>query len=214
MLEFFAEKMWVAFAVQKLLTFFQQKISEYCILNLLKQLTKGPLTSSLSWRPFEQLGRDVCQEKIIPCGLLTRVALGGNYKICSSTNTTKIIFWIGYSLRVWSKLQVTKYRIYPKYSDTSTPYHICSKIWTSTIHYPMLCLKIAGWVANSVDPDETLRSVASHLGLYCLLRPVCPNTYGKYGTYFSYVTMKSMLWELGRITSVQNVLWKQKYHFF
>ena len=36
------------------------------------------------------------------------------------------------------------YRIYPKYSDTSTPYHICSKILTSTIHYPMLCLKIAG----------------------------------------------------------------------
>ena len=31
-----------------LLTFFQQKISEYCILNLLKQLTKWPLTSSLS----------------------------------------------------------------------------------------------------------------------------------------------------------------------
>ena len=26
---FFAEKMWVAFALQKLLTFFQQKISEY-----------------------------------------------------------------------------------------------------------------------------------------------------------------------------------------
>ena len=73
------------------------------------------------------------------------------------------------------------YRFYPKYSDTSTPYHICSKIWTSTIHYPMLCLKTAGWVANSVDPDETPRSAASHLGLYCLLRPVCPNTYGKYG---------------------------------
>ena len=34
---------------------------------------------------------------------------------------------------------------------------------------------------NSVDPDETPRSVASHLGLNCLLRPVCPNTYGKYG---------------------------------
>ena len=77
------------------------------------------------------------------------------------------------------------YRIYPKYLDTSTPYHICSKIWTSTIHYPMLCLKIAGWVANSVDPDETPRSAASHLGLYCLLRPVCPNIYGKYGTSFT-----------------------------
>ena len=34
--KFFAEKMWVAFAVQNLLTFFQQKISENCILNLLK----------------------------------------------------------------------------------------------------------------------------------------------------------------------------------
>ena len=76
------------------------------------------------------------------------------------------------------------YRIYPKYSDTSAPYHICSNIWTSIIHYPMLCLKIAGWVANSVDPDETPHSAASHLGLNCLLRPVCPNTYGKYGSLF------------------------------
>ena len=41
MLKFFAEKMWVA-------TFFQQKISEYCILNPLKHLTKWLLTSSLS----------------------------------------------------------------------------------------------------------------------------------------------------------------------
>ena len=40
MLKFFAEKMWVAFAVQKLLTFFQQKILEYCVLNPLEQLTK------------------------------------------------------------------------------------------------------------------------------------------------------------------------------
>ena len=56
MLKFFAEKMWVAFAVQKLLTFFQQKILEYCILNLLKQFTKWPLTSSLSLRRFEQPG--------------------------------------------------------------------------------------------------------------------------------------------------------------
>ena len=36
------------------------------------------------------------------------------------------------------------YRIYLKYSDISTPYHICFKIWTNTIYYPMLCLKIAG----------------------------------------------------------------------
>ena len=46
MLKFFAEKMWVAFA--KATHIFQQKISEYCILNPLKQLTKWPLTSSLT----------------------------------------------------------------------------------------------------------------------------------------------------------------------
>ena len=46
-----------------------------------------------------------------------------------------------------------------------------------------MCLKISGWVANSVDPDEMPRSAASHLGLHCLLRPVCPNTYGKYVNY-------------------------------
>ena len=46
----------------------------------------------------------------------------------------------------------------------------------------MLCLKIAGRVANSVDPDEMPHSAASHLGLHCLLRPFCPNAYGKCGT--------------------------------
>ena len=47
----------------------------------------------------------------------------------------------------------------------------------------MLSLKIAGGVAISVDPDEMPRSAASHLGLHCLLRHVCPNTYGKYGIH-------------------------------
>ena len=77
-------------------------------------------------------------------------------------------------------LEIAMYRIYPKYSDTSTPYHTCSKIWTSAIYYSMLCLKIAEWVANSVDPDESPRSAATHLGLHRLLMPVCTNTYGKH----------------------------------
>ena len=34
-------------------------------------------------------------------------------------------------------------------------------------------------MANSVDPDETLHSAASHLGLHYLLRPLGPNTYSK-----------------------------------
>ena len=74
----------------------------------------------------------------------------------------------------------TVYCIYPKYSDTSAPYHTCSEIWTSTIYYPMLCLKITGWMADSVDSDEMPHSAVSDLGIHCLLRPVCLNTYGKY----------------------------------
>ena len=83
---------------------------------------------------------------------------------------------------VWLLFGETIYHNYPKYLDTSTPYRTYSKIWTSTIYYPMLCLKIAGWVANSVDPEEITHFAASHLGLHCLLRPVCLNTYDKYGT--------------------------------
>ena len=61
-------------------------------------------------------------------------------------------------------LHQISYPIYPKYSDTSTPYHICSKIWTRKIHHPMLCLKIAGWVANSVW-ISAYYSLVSHCSL-------------------------------------------------
>ena len=46
--------------------------------------------------------------------------------------------------------------------------------------------KVAGWVANRVDTDETPRSAASHPGLPCLLRPIWPNTYGGYCSVFFY----------------------------
>ena len=48
MLVFFAEKMWVAFAVQKLLTFFQQKIPAYLYIESAKPVNEMTLTSSLS----------------------------------------------------------------------------------------------------------------------------------------------------------------------
>ena len=70
-------------------------------------------------------------------------------------------------------------------SIRTPPHHTCSKIWTSTIYYPMLCLKIAEWVTNRVDLDETPRSAASHLGLHCLFRPVCLTIYCK--TDFKYI---------------------------
>ena len=52
---FFAEKIWVAFALQKLLTFFQQKISAYlCIIdvNFNESLTNDVVS-------FEQLGPEL-----------------------------------------------------------------------------------------------------------------------------------------------------------
>ena len=93
--------------------------------------------------------------------------------------------------------------IYPKYSDISTPYHTCSKILTSTIYYPILWLKIAGWVANSVDPDETLHSVASHLGLHCLLSPVC--IYPKYSDTSTPYHTCSKIWTSTIYCNLMNV---------
>ena len=44
---------------------------------------------------------------------------------------------------------------------------------------PNIVTKIAGFVANGVDPDETPRFAASHLGLHGLLRPVNSITYSE-----------------------------------
>ena len=49
MLKFFAEKMWVAFAVQHWRHFFQQKISEYCILNLLEMTLNELVKPTTLW---------------------------------------------------------------------------------------------------------------------------------------------------------------------
>ena len=44
---------------------------------------------------------------------------------------------------------------------------------------------------NSVDLDQTPRSVAFDQGLHCLLRPVFPNTKGKYGSLVKSTTLRS-----------------------
>ena len=46
------------------------------------------------------------------------------------------------------------YHIYHKYFAVSTPYITCPKIWTSQLYYLLMCLKTAGWVPDSVDPDQ------------------------------------------------------------
>ena len=59
-------------------------------------------------------------------------------------------------------------------------------------------VKNAGWVANSVDPDQTPRSAASDLDLYCLLGlgPVCPNTtgYNDISRKYSAITISTLPW--------------------
>ena len=73
------------------------------------------------------------------------------------------------------------YCIYPKYLDTLTPYSACPKIWRKKkkkkkVYFTTywFVLNSAGWVANSVDPDQMLHNAASDLGLHCLLRPFVP----------------------------------------
>ena len=72
MLKCFAEKMWVTFA-EKLLTFFQQKISEYCILNPLKvnEMTLNELVKLMTlWTtgPRWLFGKQVPNKRIHPNG--------------------------------------------------------------------------------------------------------------------------------------------------
>ena len=72
--------------------------------------------------------------------------------------------------------------IYPKYWDTVSTYHTCSKFRNCPFYYLIMYLKYC-CMANSVDPDLTPHSAASDLGLHCLQRPICPNTYGDYDSF-------------------------------
>ena len=60
--------------------------------------------------------------------------------------------------------------------DTLIPHYICCKLRTNLFFYILMSVKITGWLTNNADPDQMLHSVASDLGLHCLLRPVYQNT--------------------------------------
>ena len=47
----------------------------------------------------------------------------------------------------------------------------------------MMCWKTAGWVANSVDPDQMMQSASSDLGPQCLFKAVCHSTLGYFCIY-------------------------------
>ena len=48
--------------------------------------------------------------------------------------------------------------IYPKHWGTLIPYYTCPKILTRPFYYQCMCLKIARWMANSVDPFCSISS--------------------------------------------------------
>ena len=52
-----------------------------------------------------------------------------------------------------------RYRTYPKYSDTLSPYHTSPKIWISQVYNLFLWVKVAGWVVSSVDTQKKKNSV-------------------------------------------------------
>ena len=55
-------------------------------------------------------------------------------------------------------------------------------------------LKIAGWVVDSVDPDQMLHSAPFDQSVHCLFRHVCLNTKGKYSTDLSDIILAGT-WE-------------------
>ena len=77
---------------------------------------------------------------------------------------------------IFSCMLFVRHYIFPKYLDTLTILTILVLNLNKYNLLPNVVSKIAGWVANSVDPDEMLQNAASHLGLHSLLRPVPPNT--------------------------------------
>ena len=69
---------------------------------------------------------------------------------------------------------------FPKYSDIIGILKYELNIFCNLYIY--IYIKIA--CKNDVDLDQTPRSAASNLGLYCLLFTACHNTSGKYGTIY------------------------------
>ena len=77
-------------------------------------------------------------------------------------------FWLKKTLDGAMALVICIYHIYPKYSDTSTPYHSCPKIWTRTIYRPMLCLKYYWMSGKQCGPwwDTTFCGISSGSTLF------------------------------------------------
>ena len=69
----------------------------------------------------------------------------------------------------------------PQNPDNLTLYHTYPIEFEQVLLLLVNVSKIDVRMANSVDPDQMPECAASDLGLRCLLMPVCPSTYDKYG---------------------------------
>ena len=82
----------------------------------------------------------------------------------------RYLFWRSSSLRSSTTVSTLKYSwhlITSPYLPLTLNDYILLLFW---------CVRTnADWVANSVNPDQTPRSVASDLGLHSLLKHFCPN---------------------------------------
>ena len=89
--------------------------------------------------------------------------------------------WSGPSLSAfWITGYYRIYHIEPKYMYSDTFTIIVLKFEQVHFYYPLMCVKLGEWVANSVDPDQMLNFAASDLVLHCLFLSIRPNTKGKY----------------------------------
>ena len=68
-----------------------------------------------------------------------------------------------------------KYHVYPKWSDAIRRLNLATLVLKFEQAYFTTCLKIARWVANSVDTDH---STMFDLALNCVFRFICQNTQG------------------------------------
>ena len=102
--------------------------------------------------------------------LLTETIKGANSFLLELVPVRKKV-----NISILDSFPLNDYRINPKYWNTLFTYHTFPKIWNSPFYYLFIVWNIAVCIENSVDPDQTPRSAASDLGLYCLQRYICPN---------------------------------------
>ena len=143
MLIFFAEKMWVAFAVQKLLTFFQQNISEYCRLNPLK-LNEMTLNELVKLTTLWTTG-----PRILTCTLWSDVG---------STNHTMQMLLLQSKLSWASGYGIRQNRLF-KTGAWLIEVRLRPETWKKLLSQPRVLIKWLVWPVTLLDHSRNKRNL-------------------------------------------------------